>query len=421
MKILTTLNTVNFLLIISELTEAEESRNFEEMKRLFSPIWNDFDEDPHFDEIKAEYCAELIRLAGVFLILYGKANNLTNYQLRGKDLLTKAKDRFFELDNLDKAIKCQIVMATAYYQEGGIEEKKILLEDALSFFENQPEHPLALLIHVNLLIVEIAKNELEEAYERVEKILVPITQLQDNKLKAQFYAQRAIILRKKNDLTESIASSTLAIEYAKKIPNIQFEALIKNSLAVTYLSDGKLDLALRYVDQAINLINEIGWNANFYDTKANIYYKMGEYNKALEFAEMAVSILKSGEDYGSYVEALWTQILAMIRLNFQNEAIELFLELQNVASFRIGEKTANWYLKKFLNRFFIIPDGNYFDKVATFKKHLVIEALSQTTVKTQAAEILGVKRQALDDILTNQFPELSEDFGISKKPRCKRK
>lgn len=417
MKILTQLNKVDFCLLISRLNEAEISRNLEEMQSLFAVIWNDLNEEPQLEDCSIKERAEFMRLAGVFLVLYGKAENLASYQLRGKDLLSKAINYFFEFNQIEKAIESKILIATAYYQEGAIEEKQAVLEDALSYFESQPEHSLALLINVNLLIVEIKNDQLESAMNRMSETIGLITASTDNKLKTQFYTQRGVIFRLRKDYTESIASYTLALEFAKKIPNIQFEALIKNSLAMTYLDDNKLDLAMRYVDQAIDLINSIGWNANFFDTKANIYYVLGEFENALEYAERSEQILKNGDDYGSYIESLWTKIKILTRLNYQEQAINSFIILQEIASMRVSEATAKNYFIKFIKTFYLVPEGNYSEKVATFKQHLVIEALSQTTIKSQAAEILGITHQAFDDMLENQFPQIAIDFGITRKKR----
>ena len=419
MKILTTLNKVNFRLLNSKLRKAEIARNFEDMKALFSVVWTEFEHEPKLEDCSFDEGAEFTRLAGVFLILYGKAKNLPSYQLRGKDLLSKAIDYFFELNELEKAIESKILIATGYYQEGAVEEKQAILEDALSYFEKEPEHPLALLVHVNLLIVEIKKDQLERAMKRMGEIIGLITTSPDNKLKTQFYTQRGVIFRLRKDYTESIASYTLALEFAKKIPNLQFEALIKNSLAMTYLDDQNLDLAMRFVDKAIELLSdEIGWRANFYDTKANIYLALKDFDNAILYAEHSVSILAKGEDYGSYAESLWTKVQALIQLNFQTEAIETFTELYKISLKWISEQTADSYLQKFNGMIYLIPQGDYFEKVALYKKHLVIESLiKHPNKKIDAARNLGIKRQTLDDILDNQFPELLEDFELFKRKR----
>src|ERR1044072_1956092 len=103
------LTTVELLQLIEEARDAELCRDTESFRKILQTVWINIETTPNFENYGEIINAELLRLCGVFLSLYGKYSlNLKNYQNRAKDLLTKAI-RIFEANNLpDKAAEAHV-------------------------------------------------------------------------------------------------------------------------------------------------------------------------------------------------------------------------------------------------------------------------------------------------------------------------
>jgi tetratricopeptide (TPR) repeat protein len=139
--------------------------------------------------------AELYRLAGGFLINYGKAKNLPNFQLRGKDALTKAIEDFWTLKESEKALEAQMLLAIAYYNEGSINEYQALLDDAESYFAARKSHPVYLLIQINYLVIAISREEPDQALLKINEISELVKKSNEQKIRIFFFTQAGIVYR----------------------------------------------------------------------------------------------------------------------------------------------------------------------------------------------------------------------------------
>ncbi len=95
--------------LLEEAKNAELCRDIEDSRRVFSSFWPDIESDPDVSDFEAVVQAELLRLCGFFLSYYGRSQGKANYQLRGKDLLTKAIEVFEDLDHLDKMAEARVM------------------------------------------------------------------------------------------------------------------------------------------------------------------------------------------------------------------------------------------------------------------------------------------------------------------------
>ena len=115
---------------------------------------------PNFQSYGEIINAELLRLCGVFLSLYGKYSlNLKSYQSRAKDLLTKSI-RLFEANNLpDKAAEAHVMLAFCYWNEGEINECETILDIVEADFRANKLHPVYIQICLNRLLVCFWKSD----------------------------------------------------------------------------------------------------------------------------------------------------------------------------------------------------------------------------------------------------------------------
>lgn len=409
-------------LLLYRLRNASYSRNYRETKRLFEPIWK-IHESPNFYGFEVPERAQLFKLAGAFLINFGKAKNLANYQERGKNVLTKAIDLFWEIDEIEDAMECQMLLAIGYSQEGSIEEYQALLDDADSYFTNNKTHSVYLLIQINYLIIEISCRELKQALLRIERIAVFVEVSSDIRVKTLYFTQTGIVRRMTGDAGSAVECFNSALIYAKASENIQYEALITNCLANAFRTLKKYDEAATTINQALKLTaSEEGWTAHFLDTEANIHLDSGNLEKATEVAARAVKYFRRGDDIGGLTEALWTQMKIHFKLDLREIAFKIFFELYTVSMQHSGNKKADQYLNEFLDMVYVDHNADFNDRIILYKKFLVQNALYRTNGKiVEAAKILGIKKhQTLSAMIRKNFPDVLEDYQMERKTRSDR-
>jgi hypothetical protein len=93
-------------------------------------------------------------------------------------------------------------------------------------------------------------------------------------------------------------------------------------------------------------LGDTGWLPHVLDTHALILLDDGRADEALEMVQSAIEIFIDGEDSSGLVDSMWTKCLAFIRLNKKQEALRTFIDLQNIASSKIGNATADKYAEK---------------------------------------------------------------------------
>jgi tetratricopeptide (TPR) repeat protein len=416
MKDFPTLQNVHIPSLLRKAETALSSRDFPAFLDAFDKIWTDIGDNPDFSGFPQE--AELLHLAGEFLVHFGKAYNITNYQSRGKDLLSKAINIFNFRREPEKALNSQIVLATAYYQEGANEEYEAYLLDAERQFRGNKNHHNFLRLQLNLLIVEMPEKRLKEAKQRIVNNLIYFQQTDNLKIKTQFFIEAGIAHRRLQSFDEAYSFLTEALILAQQINNRHYEASVYNNFANTYRSDGKHGLALEFANKALNLAeNQNGWRAVFLDTKALIYFDQKDYENAEVSINQAVKLFRQGDDYGGLCEALWNQTRILLQLDLREMALESFVECHQIAVERMGRESADFYLDKFSELIIFTPEGSFFEKVDSVKRQLIEKALVKGDTKiTEAAKILGIDHRTLSAMMKN-FPMIYDDLGIKRRTR----
>lgn len=404
--------------LISDLYEAEFVRDLDKSEKLFSFCWENIEETPDFSRFAISDQAELLRLAGVFLSELGKAKNKTEFQADGRYLLNLAKEIYDSVQNEYKLLECDLLIAVTYNFEGNMQEYENRLDKLISRFPESANHPIYLQAQICRSTIELILNEFDAASKRLDKISARVIHSTNVKLKILFFCQLGILYRNLKKFEDAHCSFKIALENAEFIQNIYYQSLILNSLANSFRDAKSWELSLAYVNEALLLGYENkGWTAIFLDTKANIYYDIGDYEKALVYASESVALVSQGDDYKAVVESLWTKILILFKLGDNEEAINAFFELREIAFTRIGENITKIYQDKFVSNTFFCDDLDLNESLDLFQKSRIENALRKSGGKvTKAARILGLSQQTLSSKL-KKYPSMRSDFGLSRKPR----
>ncbi len=410
------------LQLIEEARNAELCRDTESLQKILQIIWN-VEEAPDFDHYDEVIKAELLRIAGVFLSIYGKySRNGKNFQPKAKDLLTNATE-LFEANNLfDKAAEAKINLAFCYWNLGEVNECQAILDVVESEFSKNSLHPIYLQIRINRLLIYFFNQDIKPALKIIEEIDVSMRFCTDVRLQAMFHNQAGIFYRADKQYEKAVFHLNEAIRFAKKVNNKLFVAINLNNLAYLYKEIVDFQKAFDCISESISEVSKIkhqGFLAHALDTKALIYLDWNKTERALETINQSIEYFNRGEDFRGLTDALWTKIRCLFRLGCAEEGFNVFAELGHIAQERIGEVAVQKFAKKLTEEVYVLRHLPLAEESAEFRKSRVAKALVEAngTIGV-AAKILGLNsHQALSDILNKQFPGLLQELGFSRRAR----
>lgn len=415
------LTSAALLEIIEEAKNAELCRDFEGFQTALEPIWEDIEKDPDFDRYDAPVKAELLRLSGTLLTSSGRARNKRNYQERGKDLLTNSIEIFEDLGLNEKVAEARVILALCYWNTGEVIECKAILDHAQAEFENDRRHPVFLQICINRMKVLVWEKEYEEARSLVNNIAADMEYCPDMRLRVMYHNEAGIINWRLKQFDDSVFHYKKAIYFAEHINNQRGVAMHLNNLANTYRDMRLFESSHQHIDASIKIYEKIGdrgWLPHVYDTKAQLYFDEEKFFDSLYVIDKSIEIFLKGEDSSGLIEAYWTKTRTLLRLNKKEEALVIFNDLCRIARERVGEVAVAKYVKEFAKLIYVPGTIPFKTDVSSFKRELLRQALVEIGGNvTLVAEKLQITHQSLSQILREQFPELREEFGLTKRSK----
>jgi tetratricopeptide (TPR) repeat protein len=420
-----TLTSADVYQVINEAREAELCRDLYLFRDVLSIVWEDIECDPDFETLEISIRSELLRLCGVFLSHFGRSRGLPDYQIRAKDILTRAAELFEIGKYTDKAAETKVALANCYWFSGEVSEYDDLIKSIEGNFSAELFHPVAIQIKLNRLLIANWRQDLKEARDFVNEITKVITTGHDLRLRTQFHNLAGITFLFSGILDLSAFHFKESINIARKANYQMFVAFNLNNLAMTYRADGELDRACKTIDEAIlglEARGAIGWIPHALDTKALIQIDQAEYEKALSVIEKSIEIFHEGEDYTGLTEAMWTKCLCLLRLNRFTDALGLFIELRDIAARQIGQVAVDKFEKLLADEVYVLRQFPLVDELSALKRSLVVKAMRQTEGHiAKAAKVLRLRsQQHLSQILNREFPDIYDELGIKRRaPRSK--
>lgn len=416
----TKMTSVELLKLIEEAKNAELCRNIPASQQILRTVWSDIENEPNFDGCEPLIKAELLRLSGSFLSFYGKTKNQKNYQIRGKNLLTNAID-IFENEHLpDKVAEAKVMLAFCYWHAGEISECEAILEVVEAEFDGNQLHPVFLQIKVNRLMTMIYRKLTEPAVRIIQEMEIPFEFCKDNRLKAMFHNQAGVVFDLTKDFFRSIHHLKEAIRFGKKCNNFYLVGINYNNLAMLHKQMGDYPRAHEAIEQAMSIFHENGYQGfipDCLDTKALIYLCENRVDDALAVIDIAVEDLQQGEDYASLTNTMWTRVCCLLRADRKTEAFRLYGDIISLASQYIDEVACSRFADAMANEVYVPKNLPLLEEVRQFRKSRVRAALIVIGNNiVEAAKYLRLDRhQTLSNMLKFQFPELYDELGITRR------
>jgi tetratricopeptide (TPR) repeat protein len=391
---------------------------------VLKPIWSNFEEAPAIDGLSERDAWEVLLICGSVISAHGSTHQKKHYHELATDMLTRARDLALSIGERELIAESEKQIGTAYWRNGQFDNAIAFLNTALSKYSEaeQLTNKICLLTQSNLLTLYVRTNKHETAFKVFEKLKPFVDETDDLQIKTVFYNQSAGVFVAAGKFAHAIPLLEKAVEYSTGAKNDTYLGGNLNNLANAYINLPVPDVksAMKYADQAIKLflsINQLFSYAVALETKAVIFAKMGDYNKALLTIGESIKFLQKGENYMELCESLWTRTEFLIETGETIQAIRQFNELLNIANERLNLISGDKYIERLNKLLYLTTGSNFEEKETNFRAHLLDEALAACGgIVTATANYLGIIHQTLSNIL-KKFPALVEKHQVKLRTR----
>lgn len=286
--------------------------------------------------LPAEVFGELLLRTGATSGYAGRnVNKINQYSV-----LKKARNIFIKLNNKEKIAECENYLAFYCYKKGDFEgAHEWLNESSIHRIEKNSESR----IHTHLL-KSIILN-LESKYDETVTYLNSFKRNFDDTtylFKGCFGTNIGVAYKNIEQPNQAIASYNLARNYHQKSHHLIYLATVENNLAQLYKSKYEFQKALKLIDNAHYVFNELGDHgraAFSLDTKAQILITSGDFDLAEKLADEAIKNLQGEDDYYMLQDVILTKQIAASYSNKKNESSLIWHTIKESFGERIYNET----------------------------------------------------------------------------------
>lgn len=438
--------------------ELEDVGNYEVAREAMGDLWSRVGERPVLEGLDEATAAEVLLRAGVLTGWVGSVKQIEGAQETAKNLISESVTRYEALGNTEKAAEAQMEVGHCYWREGGFNEARVWLEEALNRLPDSAGDLKAITL-LRLATVESSAQRLNDAL-RINIEAAPLFEnSSNNTLKGKFHNEFGFVLRNlgaaehRPDYTDRALIEYAAASYHfEQARHTRYQACVENNLGYLFFTIKKFPEAHRHLDRAQALFTSMKdsvHTAQVDDTRAKVLLAEGRTTEAERLVRSAVQILERGGQQSLLAEALTTHGLILARMGSHKvarltlqRAVEVAQnagdsEAAGLAALTILEELAEHLPAEDLSATYdraadlLSSSGNQehkdrllvasrrvlflvgtlptpptwkgfnlYDAVIRFEARIIERALREAGgVISRAAELLGIGRQSLDAML----------------------
>jgi len=351
MKTLHTQLILRPAVLTEKLFRLERQGRYAEALAEAKQYCNNIDTPPALEGFSVTEAAEMILRLGVLIGCEGHNNQTRDAQVRSKDFLTEARQRYIELGNIEKIAECENYLTLVFWQSGELSEARVWNEE--SFSHNLPNSsPSKIYAYVLQSLINISTCNYQKNFDLAAQIEGEISKYGDAFLNGSFSTNIGIAYEKIGNHQKSLHYLELARYYHQRSRHKIYLGTVENNLAQLYKLEERFQQAHLASDNATKIFKQIkdrtreGFSL---DTKAQIFIHEQKFDEALQVIEKALKILAKTENKGYFVETMLTKVKALVHLDEISAATMCLFEAVEIAKVHIGEETANNLIKEFEN------------------------------------------------------------------------
>ncbi|MGI9104933.1 MAG: response regulator [Pyrinomonadaceae bacterium] len=311
----------------------EEAGNYEAAQEALGGLWQGVGERPQVAGLNTHMEADVLLRVGVLSGRIGSTRQLKDAQGKAKDLISESITIFETLQDTKKVAEALIEIGYCYWREGGLDEARIMLKDALARLGDD-ESELRALALLRSALVERTSTRYCDAL-RIHNENAPLIEASDNHtLKGNFHSELAIVLgilgaiEHREDYTDrAILEYTAASFHFEQAGNHRHHACVESNLGTFCLDTGRFAEAHEHLIRARRLLVDLKdavHLAQVDETHARVFLAQERNAEAERIVREAVRVLETGGEQQILAEALATHGTALARTgDFQHARLTL--------------------------------------------------------------------------------------------------
>jgi tetratricopeptide (TPR) repeat protein len=260
--------------------ELKEKGDYESARQAMGNLWRRVGDKPNIKGLAKDVAAEVLLVVGILTGWIGSKNNVEDAQEAAKNLISESIDIYESFNDRRKVAEARSELAYCYWREGGIDEARIMLLEALEVLTIETNTKAKAVLR--LAIVEWSALKYTDAFK---------------------------ILTDNAPLFDKIPSHAIKGAYHNQL------AMVYNCLAVSQGRDDYIQLAIKEYEQAeqhLRIIHNSSLRTDVLGNLGFLFYKLSNFNKAHEYLGLAHRLAASIKDKRRVAQVEETQARVLI-------------------------------------------------------------------------------------------------------------
>jgi tetratricopeptide (TPR) repeat protein len=307
----------------------ELAGNYDEASAALGNLWRGPGERPETTGMDRPAAGELLLCVGVLTGCIGSTRQIPNAQEKAKDLISECLAIFESLGERVKIAEAQTELAYCYWRQGGIDEARVLLREALSRLTDEDCHLKAVAL-IRSAAMEKVATRYHDALRMLNEAAPLVAASPSDNLKGRFHNELATVLKdlgtaehRQDYIDRALIEYAGASLHFQQAGHQQYLACVENNLGFLYLMLGNYVKAHDHLDRARRVLiglNDYVHAAQVDETTARALLAEGHNAEAEKLTRSAIDTLEGGGEYQLLAEALTTHGTALARLGRHSEA-----------------------------------------------------------------------------------------------------
>src|SRR3954465_2741466 len=175
--------------------QLEKTGEFETAAEALQAFWPNVNDNPEIDDLEPNLKGLVLLRVGNLLGSMGSADQNAVGQERAKDLITRAAEIFDSVGDQMAVAEARGDLALCYWREGGFDEARINLADALNRLGDANTDLKAVLL-IRAGIIEERTRRLQNALNFYQEAQPLVEKSEDHVLKGAFHTECGLVFRR---------------------------------------------------------------------------------------------------------------------------------------------------------------------------------------------------------------------------------
>jgi tetratricopeptide (TPR) repeat protein len=311
--------------------DLRDQSNYEGARKVMLPLWKNIGDEPNVKGLDPSAAAEVYLCVGILTSWIGSREGIEKSQETAKNLIGRAIRIFESLGDSLKVAESQAEIAYCYLREGGLDEARIMLTEAVQKLSPQGNTKARALL--KLAIVEWSASRYNVAHEILTNNASLFKRITNHITLGTYHNELAIVLRhlaeweplnREKHLQQAIGEFKTAATYFRLGKNKVFGACVKNNLGLLLLNLGRFKDAHKTLEEArrlsVSTKNKVQ-TAVIDESRAQVLIAENKLKAAEEVARRSVHVLEKSGHQGHLTESLITHGVALARLGKSQQAL----------------------------------------------------------------------------------------------------